>query len=104
MAVQGGEVTADAAGAVGEHPERISTSRISFALFRLCRVGCTEEAEWGVPGLRTDRQAQPPAIRRQGARTFGAGARQRSAMVEQKPPSAGSRGQVTSFSFPVAQS
>ena len=45
MAVQGGEVTADAAGAVGEHPERNSTARFSFALFILCKAGRTGEAE-----------------------------------------------------------
>ena len=39
LAVQGGEVTADAAGAVVEHPERNSTARFSFALFGLCKVG-----------------------------------------------------------------
>ena len=32
-------------------------SRNSFALLTLCKVGRTEEAEWGAPGLRTDRQA-----------------------------------------------
>ena len=42
MPVQGGEVTADEARAVGKHPERISPCRISFALFRLCRFGRPE--------------------------------------------------------------
>ena len=37
MAVQGGEVTADAARADCKHPERISPSRDWFALFGLCQ-------------------------------------------------------------------
>ena len=45
MAVRGGEVTAVAGSAVGKHPGRISTSRISFALFTLCQPGRAGEAE-----------------------------------------------------------
>ena len=37
MAVQGGEVTASAAHAVGKHPGRISPSRYWFALLTLCQ-------------------------------------------------------------------
>ena len=57
MAVHGGGVMLSGARPVGKHPLPISPSRDWFALFMLCQAGRTEEAEWGVPGLRTDRQA-----------------------------------------------
>ena len=45
MAVQGGEVTAEAARAVGKHPLPISPSRDWFALFQLCQPGRIGETE-----------------------------------------------------------
>ena len=57
MAVPGREAMAAAGRVVGKHPLPIPPSREWFALFMLCQAGRTEEAEWGVPGLRTDRQA-----------------------------------------------
>ena len=57
MAEQDGGALSAVFRTVVKHPLPISPSREWFALFTLCRVGRTEEAEWGVPGLRTDRQA-----------------------------------------------
>ena len=46
-AVQDRVVVNVAALAEVKHPLPISPCREWFALFILCRVGCTEEAEWG---------------------------------------------------------
>ena len=50
LAVQGGEVVAGAVRAVGEHPERNSTARFSFALFGLCKAGRVGEVESELDG------------------------------------------------------
>ena len=44
-AVRGREVTADAARAVGKHPQPISPSCSRFALFGLCQPGRVGETE-----------------------------------------------------------
>ena len=50
MPVQGGEVTAGMARAVGEHPLPIAPSRGRFALFRLCQPGRVGEVESELDG------------------------------------------------------
>ena len=45
MGVRGGQVMADASLSVGKHTERISPSRVWFALFPLCQPGRAGESE-----------------------------------------------------------
>ena len=61
LAVRGGEVTAGVASAVGKHPLPISQSRRRFALYSLCRVERTEEADWEVSILKAEGQSDSPA-------------------------------------------
>ena len=56
MAYRVGEVTADAACAVGKHPLPISPCRDWFALFALCQLGSDLALE---RGLGTDPNGAP---------------------------------------------